>query len=102
MAQQASIIDEGVDRFNAAYESLEGEVQRLQKEFQGRRKSIEKRTRKQEKQLRTDLRKSPLIRRAKRYSRSWWRSNRSASRSSLDSVVSAGRGMVRLSPIYNL
>ena len=76
MAEQGSIIEEGVDRFNEAYESLDREFQRLQKQFQSRRKSfekqvtssrksIEKRTRKQINQLRSDLRKNTLVKRAR-------------------------------------
>ncbi len=76
MAEQESIIEEGVDRFNQAYESLDREFQRFQKQFQSRRKSfekqvtssrksIEKRTRKQVNQLRNDLRKNSLVKRAR-------------------------------------
>lgn len=76
MAEQTSIIEEGVDRVNAAYESLDKEFQRFQRQFRSRRKAIEKqitssrrtierRTRKQVNQLRSDLRKSPLVKRAR-------------------------------------
>ena len=65
MAQQTSIVDEGVDRFNEAFESLDKEFQRLQKEFQSQRKSFEKRTRKQVKQMRRDFDKSTVAKRVR-------------------------------------
>ena len=77
MSEQASLVQEGVDRFNAAFERIDEERLRLQKQVNARRKSIEKqitsgrkdfekRTRKQVKRLRTELRRYPLVKRAER------------------------------------
>ena len=79
MAEQASLVQEGVDRFKEAFESLD--LQRFQKNIQTQRKKIdtrrkklekqlatnrrewEKRTKKQVKRVQTELRKNPLMKR---------------------------------------
>ncbi|MEE9606317.1 MAG: hypothetical protein V3U03_01155 [Myxococcota bacterium] len=74
MAGQASLLQEGVDRFNDAVRSID--VQRIQKQIQARRRSferqltsgrknIEKRTRKEVTRLRTEIRRNPLFKRAR-------------------------------------
>jgi hypothetical protein len=74
MAEQANLVQEGVDRFNAAFESLGEEVERLQKRMQTRRKAfekqltdqrkrIEKNTRKQVDRIESELRKNPVVKR---------------------------------------
>ena len=42
MSQQVSLVQDGLDRFNSAFDSLGGEVQRFQKQVRTRRKSLEK------------------------------------------------------------
>jgi hypothetical protein len=75
MAEQVSFVQEGVDRVNATFRSIDEEFERVQKRLQARRKSIEKqlassrrdlekRTRKQVKKLRGEMRKNPLVKRA--------------------------------------
>ncbi len=75
MPEQASFVQEGVDRVNGAFRTLDEEFDRIQKRIQSRRKSIEKqlttgrrglekRTRKQVRRLRTELRKNPVLKRA--------------------------------------
>lgn len=81
MAQQASFVQEGVDRIQTATdharERVDEEVQKVQKEFQARRKQVEKQltsrrksfekeTRKQVKQFRTDIEKSSVVRELQR------------------------------------
>lgn len=77
MSEQVSFVQEGVDRFNAAFERIDDERLRLQKQLRSQRKSfekqitsgrrdIEKRTRKQVKRLRTELRRYPVVKRAER------------------------------------
>jgi hypothetical protein len=72
MAEQASLMQEGVDRFREAFDSLD--LQRVQKELTQRRKRLEKqiasgrrqwerRTRKQVKRVQTELRKNTLLKR---------------------------------------
>jgi hypothetical protein len=72
MAEQASLMQEGVDRFREAFESLD--LERVQRQLAQRRKQIEKqlasgrktwerRTRKQVKRLQTELRKNALVKR---------------------------------------
>jgi hypothetical protein len=75
MPEQPNLVQDGVDRFNAAFESLGDEVERLQREFQSRRKSFEKQltdgrkkfekqTRKQVNRIESEFRKNPLVKRA--------------------------------------
>lgn len=70
MAEQASLVQEGVDRFREAIESID--LQRVQRRLNQRRKRIErqlstsrrqweKRTRQQVKRLRTELRRSSIF-----------------------------------------
>lgn len=76
MSEQVSFVQERVDQFNEAFESVTDEVQRLQKqlrsrrksferEFSERRKKLEKRTRKQVNKIESDFNKSPLGKRVK-------------------------------------
>jgi len=76
MAQQANLMQEGVDRINEALRSIDDEFQRVQKDLKGRRqtiekriqkrrKSIEKQTRKEVGRLRSEFDKNPLVRRAR-------------------------------------
>ena len=73
---EASIVEEGVERFREAFGSLDHEFQRVQKRIQTQRKSIEKQlrsgrrdferqTRKRVKKLQTEARKSPILKRAR-------------------------------------
>ncbi len=77
MSEQVSFVQEGVDRFNTAFERIDEERLRLQKQIRARRKSFEKqvtsgrrdfekRTRKQVKRLRTELRRYPVVKRVER------------------------------------
>ncbi|MDH3212141.1 MAG: hypothetical protein OEM05_06625 [Myxococcales bacterium] len=74
MAEQTNLVQEGVDRFNAAFESLGDEVGRVQKRMQARRKSIEKQlnerrkriekqTRKRVNRIESEIRKNSLVKR---------------------------------------
>ena len=75
MAEQASLVQDGVDRINEAFRSIDGEFQRVQKDLSARRNSIEKRfkknrktiekqSRKEVNRLRAEFRKSPAVKRA--------------------------------------
>ncbi len=75
MSQQVSLVQDGLDRFTSAFESLGGEAQRIQKQIRTRRKSfekrfndqrqtLEKRTRKQVNRIESELRKSGVLERA--------------------------------------
>jgi hypothetical protein len=75
MAEQASLVQDGVDRINEAFRSIDGEFQRVQKDLSARRNSIEKRfkksrktiekqSRKEVNRLRTEFRKNPAVKRA--------------------------------------
>ena len=75
---EASIVEEGVERFREAFGSLDGEFQRVQKRIQTGRKSLEKQlkngrrdferqTRKQVKKLQAEARKSPVMKRARSF-----------------------------------
>jgi len=69
MAQQASIVQDSVDRVREAVSSLESDFEKVQKraekKFRAQRKSLEKRTEKQVKRLRTEIKKNPYIKRAR-------------------------------------
>jgi hypothetical protein len=75
MAEQTSFVNEGMDRVQSVFRSIDGELRRVQKQLQARRKSfekqlasgrrdIERQTRKQVKRLQSELRKSPIVKRA--------------------------------------
>jgi len=75
MTEQTSLVNEGMERVSSVFKTIDGELRRVQKQLQTRRKSfekqlasgrrdIERQTRKQVKRLQTELRKSPLIKRA--------------------------------------
>ena len=65
MADQGSLVQEGVDRLNDAFHSIDNEFQRVQKELTTRRRSVEKRTRKELNRFQSELKKSPIVKRAK-------------------------------------
>ena len=75
MAEQASLVQEGVDRINEALRSIDGEFQRVQRDLSNRRqsiekqftksrKSIEKQSRKEVNRLRAEFRKNTLVKHA--------------------------------------
>jgi septation ring formation regulator EzrA len=57
MAAQASIVQEGVDRVRAAFGTLEGEFERVQRQLRARRKDLEKQLRSGRKDLEKRTRK---------------------------------------------
>ena len=81
MAEQTSIVRDGIERVSSAFERIPDELQRVQREIQKRRRSlerqlagsrrdlekrtreIEKRTRRQVQKLRTEIGRIPLGRR---------------------------------------
>ena len=74
MSEQVNLVREGMDRFNAAFERIDDEVQRvgrqvrkrrkdLEKQLTGSRKTLEKRTRKQVDRIRGELRRNPVLKR---------------------------------------
>ena len=76
MADQASLVQEGVERLNDALHSIDDEFQRVQKglntrrrsvekQFNSKRKSVEKRTRKELNRFQSELKKNPYVKRAK-------------------------------------
>ena len=82
MADQVSLVQEGVDRLNDAIHSIDGEFQRVQKElntrrrsvekqFNSKRKKVEKRTRKELNRFQSELNKNPLVKRAKSLQKDW-------------------------------
>jgi DNA anti-recombination protein RmuC len=75
MAEQASLVQEGVERLSDAFQSLDHEFQRVQKQLSTRRKSIEKtisttrksvekRTRTELSRFQSEVKKHPLLKRA--------------------------------------
>ena len=76
MADQVSLVQEGVDRLNDAFHSIDDEFQRVQKELNTRRrtmerqlkskrKKVEKRTRSELNRVQSELKKNPFVKRAK-------------------------------------
>jgi uncharacterized protein YukE len=68
MAQQASIVQDSVDRVREVVSSLESDFEKVQKraekKFRAQRKSLEKRTEKQVSRLRNEFNKNPYVKRA--------------------------------------
>ncbi len=82
MAEQVSLVQEGIDRLNDAFQSIDGEFQRVQKElnsrresvekqFNSKRKDVEKRARKELNRFQSELKKSPFVKRAKSLQKDW-------------------------------
>ena len=70
MAEQATLIQEGVDRVRAAFGSLEDEFERVQRRLRARRRDLEKQLRqgrkdleKRGRKLRADVLASPTLKR---------------------------------------
>ena len=61
---EANFIEEGMDRIENAFKSIEKDLKRLQKRADRRRRQFERQAEKRVKQLQTDLRKSPVVKRA--------------------------------------
>ena len=64
MAQQASIIDDSIDRIQGVFRDADKEIQKLQKRADKRRKEIQKKAEKRSKELQTQFRKMPGVKRA--------------------------------------
>ena len=82
MAEQVSLVQDGIDRLNDAFHSIDGEFQRVQKElnsrrrsvekqFNSKRKGVEKRARKELNRFQSELKKSPYVKRAKSLQKDW-------------------------------
>jgi flagellar motility protein MotE (MotC chaperone) len=65
---KANVIQDGIDRFQTAFDSLEKDFKRMQKNAEKRRKGFERETEKRVKKLRTELKKSPAVKRANQLS----------------------------------
>ena len=61
MSTRANVIDDGIDRIQAAFRSAEEEVQRLQTQFEKRTTQFNKETEKRVKRFRKDLRKNEAV-----------------------------------------
>ena len=61
---EANFIEEGMDRIENAYRSIERDFRRIQKRADRRRKQLEKQAEKRVKQLQSDIRKNPVVKRA--------------------------------------
>ena len=65
MTATASLLDEGLDRVQTAWKSMEKEVQKVQKQFEDRSADLNKRAEKQIKQIQKDFEAYPGIKRAR-------------------------------------
>jgi len=68
MPEQASLLQDGVDRFRTAFGSIEDEIQRVQKDLRARRRSLEKQLNasrrdleRRTRRLRSDLSKNTTV-----------------------------------------
>ena len=61
---EANIIEEGMDRIEDAFRSIERDFRRLQKRADRRRKQLEKQAEKRVKQFQTDIRNNRVVKRA--------------------------------------
>lgn len=64
---QPTFVEEGLDRVQSAFGSVQEELERLQKELGKRRRSFEKEAQKRVRQLRSELRKNGLVKRAESF-----------------------------------
>jgi hypothetical protein len=67
MSEQVSLVQEGVDRLNEAFQSIDDEFQRVQKQLTSRRKKAEKSTRKQLNRFQSELKSTPIYKRAESF-----------------------------------
>ena len=74
MAQQANIVQEGVDRFRDAFGSVDKEFERIQKQLRARRRSFEKQLNssrrdfdKRARKVRADIRRSSTMKQIERW-----------------------------------
>jgi hypothetical protein len=106
MAEQTSIVRDGIERVSSAFERIPDELQRVQREIQKRRRSlgrqlaggrrdlekrtreIEKRTRRQVHKLRTEIGRIPIGRRVDRL--------RSGAEKALERGVDAFLGLLQI------
>ncbi len=58
---EANFIQDGIDRFQSAFDSLDREYRRLSKQADKRRRDFEKRAEKQVKRLRTEFGKNTVV-----------------------------------------
>jgi len=65
MTTTASLLDEGLDRVQTAWKSVEKEVQKVQKQFEDRSADFNKRAEKQIKQFQKDFEAYPGVKRAR-------------------------------------
>jgi Poly(hydroxyalcanoate) granule associated protein (phasin) len=61
---EANFIQDGIDRVQSAFQTLDKEYRRLQRTADKRRKEFEKRAERQIKRFQTELRKNPIVKRA--------------------------------------
>ncbi|HKX46846.1 MAG TPA: phasin family protein [Planctomycetota bacterium] len=64
MATRASIVEEGLDRVQAAFQSVEDEVLKLQKQLEHRTEEFSKRADLRFKRIQKELRKNKVVQRA--------------------------------------
>jgi uncharacterized protein YukE len=62
--QAQSFIDEGIDRFQSMFRTVEDEIQKIQNQIQDGRDRVEHETQARVKRIQRDLRKSPIVKRA--------------------------------------
>jgi len=64
MPQQATFIDEGIDRIQSVFKDAESEIQKFQKRADKRRKEIRKNAEKRSKDIQKQFRKMPAVKKA--------------------------------------
>lgn len=60
----ASFVEEGLDRFQHAFDNVQDEIQRLRKDLRTRRRKLEREAEKRVKKLRSNVGKSDVVKRA--------------------------------------
>jgi small-conductance mechanosensitive channel len=71
MAERANFVEEGYERVQTAFRSVEEDFQKLQKQIDRRRATFNKRADKQIKKFRKELRKNPVVKRAESVRSDW-------------------------------
>src|SRR5215510_9828533 len=85
MARNQGILEEGRERFEGALKDMERDWKRLQKRADQGRKQFEQRAQRQVKRIQSELRKSPLVKRAEEQRRVLERRARKLSQELLNS-----------------
>jgi hypothetical protein len=94
MPQQATFIDDSIDRIQSVFKDAEGEIQKLQKSAVKRRNEIQKKAEKRSKDIQKQFRKMPAVKKAEQF--------RADAQKQIDSNVESFMGKLPVASRYEL